>query len=198
VTGSIRSGPSNEIRIFVNVPVPPSAPANLLGLVDGSNIALSWTNTFAGGAPTALWLNVSGAITATLPLPVGETFTYSRVPPGSYTLSVSASNASGLSPPSNAIALTFPAPCSGLPLAPTNLYAWHVGGVIYVLWNSPVGGPAVTGYRVSVSGAYQGAFETVARSISGRAARGTYELRVSATNVCGVGPATPPQTVVVP
>ena len=30
---------SNEIRIFVNVPVPPSAPANLLGLVNNDSRA---------------------------------------------------------------------------------------------------------------------------------------------------------------
>jgi large repetitive protein len=36
VSGSSISGPSNEIQVFVNVPVVPSPPANLVGLVNGS------------------------------------------------------------------------------------------------------------------------------------------------------------------
>jgi hypothetical protein len=196
LSGTIRSAASNEIRIFVNVPAPPPPPQNLQGLVNGSALTLSWTNPPASSAN--LWLHVSGAISITLPLPMGETFSYRGVPAGTYTLSVSASSAGGMSAPSNSVTLSFPTDCSGIPGAPTNLQAWKVGDVIYLLWNSPVGGPAVTGYRVAVSGAYQGSFATVARSISGRAARGTYDLSVSATNVCGAGPPTPSQTVVIP
>ena len=51
---------SNEIRIFVNVPAAPSAPADLLGLVNGSSVALAWRNTFEGGAPGGLILDVTG------------------------------------------------------------------------------------------------------------------------------------------
>ena len=51
---SLAPGPqsvaSNEIRIFVNVPAPPSAPANLLGFVNGSALGLAWTNTAGGGS----------------------------------------------------------------------------------------------------------------------------------------------------
>ena len=69
LAGGLRSGASNEIRIVVNVAEPPSPPANLLGLVNGSSVALSWSNTCAGGAPTALWLSVSGSLNAAVPLP---------------------------------------------------------------------------------------------------------------------------------
>ena len=48
IAGSERSGPSNEIRIFVNVPTPPSPPANLTALVNGSSLALTWRPTFLG------------------------------------------------------------------------------------------------------------------------------------------------------
>jgi hypothetical protein len=68
------STPSNEIRLVVNVPEPPSAPVNLLGLVDGTAIALSWFNTFQGGAPTSVSLVVSGAVDAVLPLGLTESF----------------------------------------------------------------------------------------------------------------------------
>ena len=48
-TGAGRSPASNEIRIFVNVPQAPSAPTGLLGLADGSNLALSWKTGTGGG-----------------------------------------------------------------------------------------------------------------------------------------------------
>ena len=57
---------SNEIRIFVAVPRPPSAPAQLLAAVNGAEVALSWKNTFEGGPPVGLLL--SGSTVASLPL----------------------------------------------------------------------------------------------------------------------------------
>jgi len=198
LTGALRSIASNEIRIFVNVPASPSAPENLLGLANGSGLALSWTNTFGGGAPTSLWLNVTGAVTATLPLPMGDQFTYAGVPPGTYTLSVSAANASGLSPPSNPVTLTFPSPCTGVPAPPTNLQTWKVGSTIYLSWSPPASGTAVASYTVQVSGAYVGSFVTTGRTLSGAAGPGGYVLSVAATNPCGTGAATPTQTVVIP
>jgi hypothetical protein len=198
VAGPLRSPPSNEIQIFVNVPVAPSPPSDLRGLVNGTDIALSWTNTFAGGAPTSLWLNVAGAITATLPLPIGEAFAYANVPPGTYTLSVVAANASGVSAPSNEVTLTFPGLCSGVPAAPTKLQTWKVGTTIFLLWDPPASGPAVTSYTVAVTGAYSGYFETTGRTLSGAAAPGSYTVSVTARNVCGVGSRTPEQTVEIP
>jgi hypothetical protein len=198
LAGVLRSAPSNEIRIFVSLPERPSAPVNLLGLVNGSTIGLSWTNTFAGGAPTSLWLNVTGAITTTLPLPMGEAFTYANVPPGTYTLSVAAANAGGVSAPSNAVTLTFPQPCSGVPQAPTGLQTWKVGSTIYLAWDAPVGGPAVTSYTVWVTGSWVGSFTVTGRTLSGAAAPGRYTIGVGANNACGAGPATPAQTVVLP
>ena len=58
VAGSSRSNASNEIRVFVNVPAPPSAPTNLLGMANGVSLGLAWRNTFAGGAP-ARWCSTS-------------------------------------------------------------------------------------------------------------------------------------------
>jgi len=198
VADSAWSEPSNEIRIFVNVPAPPSAPTNLLGLVNGSEVALSWTNATGGGVPSGFWLNVTGALTATLPLPIGDTFTYANVPPGTYTLSVIAANATGISPPSNTVTLTFPGPCTGVPAAPTHFQAWRTGSTISVSWSPPASGTAVTGYTVHVGGAYVGSFATTGRTLSGATAPGTYTLSVAAANACGVGPPAPTQTVVMP
>lgn len=198
VAGTAWSPPSNEIRLFVNVPAPPAAPTNLLGLANGPALALSWTNPPGGPAATALWLNVTGALTTTLPLPAAETFTYPDVPPGTYTFSVSASNAGGMSAPSNTVTLSFPSPCTGVPGAPTNLQVWTTGRTILLTWGAPVTGAAVTGYTVQVSGAYVGTFATPSRALSGVAASGSYTLSVVATNPCGASPATPAQSVVMP
>ena len=171
-SGGVRSAASNEIRIFVNVPAPPSAPANLLGLVNGSSVALSWVNTFGGGAPTSLWLNVTGAVSTVLPLPFGEAFTFAGVPPGTYTLSVIAANASGASAPSNEVTLTFPGACTGVPDAPVDFQAWRAGSTIFVSWSPPASGPAVTRYTVQVGGAFVGGFTTTERTLSGRGCPG--------------------------
>lgn len=192
------SGPSNEVRLVVNVPEPPSAPVNLLGLVDGSAIALSWTNTFDGGAPTGVSLVVSGAVDALLPLGLAESFQLASVPPGTYTLQVVAVNGAGSSAPSNPVTLTFPAPCSGSPGMPTRMIGQRSGRTLVVTWEPPTGGGAVTHYWVSVSGSHVGAFPTTDRAMSGAVGPGTYSISVAAANACGLGPATIPTTVVVP
>jgi len=198
IAGALRSMASNEIRVVVNVPAAPSAPAHLLGLADGSSVALSWRNTLGGGPPTSLWLNVTGAIAATLPLPFGEVFTFAGVPPGTYTLQVVAANASGVSGPSNAVTLTFPAACSGVPEAPVNFQAWREGRTVVLSWSPPVSGPAVASFVVSVTGAFTGSLVMTGRTLSNAVAPGSYTISVAAGNTCGTGPATPAQTVVVP
>ena len=119
-TASGRSGASNEIRIHVNLPVQPSAPINLLGMVNGSNIALSWTNTFGGGPPANVILDVTGSLGTSVSLGPAERFQFANVPGGTYTFTVRAQNAGGTSGASNAVTLVFPGACSGAPQAPTN------------------------------------------------------------------------------
>ena len=64
--------PSNEVPLVVNVPTAPSAPANLLATVSDSRLDLTWTNTFGGGAPTGVTLQVSGAAMAAFPLGLAD------------------------------------------------------------------------------------------------------------------------------
>ena len=78
LSASGRSFASNEIRISVNLPQLPSPPADLLGLANGANLLLSWRTTYAGGPPASHVLDVSGAATLSVPVPVGETFSYRR------------------------------------------------------------------------------------------------------------------------
>jgi hypothetical protein len=199
LAGASRSAASNEIRIVVNTPaVAPSAPTGLLGLVNGSSLALAWRNTYAGGPPASVVLDVSGSITASLPLGPVDTFRFSGVPPGTYTLAVRATNPAGSSAASNPVTLTFPAGCTGVPQAPANLLVTKAGNVLEATWHPPVAGAAPTGYVLHVSGSFSGAFPLPSRAISGAVGPGSYTLSVSAVNACGNGPATAPMTVAVP
>jgi hypothetical protein len=194
-----RSPASNEIRIFVNTATPPSAPADLLGLVNGSALALAWRNTFAGGAPTSLVLEISGATTMALPIGLTDTFSFHGAPAGTYTFAVRASNAEGvLGASSNAVTLTFPGACSGAPQTPANFIAYRQARTIVVLWDPPAAGPAPTGYVLNVAGAFVGSLPTTARTLSGAVGPGTYGLSVAATNACGTSRTTPQQVIAVP
>jgi hypothetical protein len=196
-SGASFSPPSNEVQIIVDLPVAPSAPANLLGLVNGMTTVLSWTNTTAGGTPTSLRLDVSGSWTGTLPLPLSEAFSFPSVPAGTYTMTLRAVNAAGVSPPSNAVTLTVPNPCSGSPASPRNLATGVDGGVIHLKWDAPVSGDAVMGYEVIVTGTFNGSVRTSARSLSSVAAPGSYTVSVIAINSCGASAPTTSQTVAV-
>lgn len=198
LTAWARSAASNEIRVHVNTPVVPSAPANLLGLVNGSTLALAWTNTYAGGAPASIVLHVSGMIVASLPLGPADHFSFAGVPSGTYALSVRAQNAAGSSPASNAVTLTFPGPCSGAPGPPADVIAYRVGRTVFVTWAPASLGAAPTGYVLQVTGSFVGGFATSGRGLSGTVGPGSYTFRVVAANPCGASAATPPQTVVVP
>ncbi len=198
VSGTQVSDPSNEIRIFVNVPVRPSAPAGLTGVVNGSAVDLSWKKTFAGGAPSTILLDVTGSVSGTIPIGSGETARFPVVPGGSYTISLRAANASGSSGPSNVITLNVPAPCTGPPSPPENFLAYKIGNTIHVIWNPAATGPATTGYVLIVRGAFSFDFPTPLRALSGSGPAGTYSLSVLATNVCGFSAPTAAQTVVIP
>jgi hypothetical protein len=119
------------------------------------------------------------------------------VPPGTYTLSVSAQNAAGTSPPSNSVTVTFPGTCTP-PAPPTNLQASRVGNLVTVSWESPASGGAPDGYTLVVTGALTGSFFTPDRSLSGMVPAGAYTTAVRSNNACGASATTPPQTVVVP
>lgn len=192
------SAPSNEVLLYVNVPAPPAAPTNLLGLASGSFLHLAWANGLSGGVPSAMLLNVSGPLNLTLPIPTGDTFEFPAVPPGDYTFTVSATNAAGTSAPSNEKFLSFPSTCPGPPFAPSTLVATRTGNVLRVSWGLPEFGPSPASYRLEVSGAFVGVLPLNARSISGAVGSGSYTFRVSGVNVCGIGTPTEPITVVVP
>ena len=195
---SNKSGPSNEVPLFVNVPVAPSPPANLLGTASGSNVNLAWKNTFQGGAPTSMLLDVAGTITTTIPIGLSESFGFTGVPGGTYSLRLRATNAGGASLPSNEVTLSFPTACTGVPGPPTNVLAYQVGSRAFVIWEPPAAGPAPTGYTLNVSGSFVGSFPVPGRAISSPIGPGTYNICVLGTNTCGTGAAAPTVVLTVP
>ncbi len=191
------SGPSNEIRLFIDTTTPASAPADLLATVSGSNVALAWKNTFQGGKPTSLLLDVSGTFNASVPIPMGEQISFGGVPAGTYTVSLRAVNATGPSDSSNSVTVTVPIECTGVPLMPANFLAYRVGNRVAALWDPAVSGPAPASFVLSVTGSFVGTFPLPGRTISASAPSGTYNLTVRAVNACGAGPATAAQTVTI-
>jgi YVTN family beta-propeller protein len=100
LAGASRSDPSNEIQIAVNLATctaPPGPPTNLQVSKAGNVISVSWGLPTSGSAPTGYVLNVTGSF-------IGAFSTTSRAVsgsagPGSYGLSVVATNDCGSSAP---------------------------------------------------------------------------------------------------
>jgi YVTN family beta-propeller protein len=199
LAGGVPGPPSNETRIVVNAPAPPSAPADLLGLVNGDTLALAWRNTSQGGAQSGAVLDVSGTLSVSLPLGMAESFSFAGVPPGTYTFTIKAVGPAGTSawssPP---VTLTFPGGCSGAPRVPTTFLVSRDGNQLTLSWDNAAAGPAPTSYLITVSGTLAGTFPTTVRSLAGRVGPGTYNLSVRAVNACGQSAATAVVPVTVP
>ena len=197
LAGAAKSAPSNEVQLLVNMTAPPGAPTGLLGLANGNQLTLTWRNPSSGSAPTGLMLDVTGAASASLPIALSDSFSFSGVPPGSYTFAVRAFNGTGSSGPSNAVTLTFPGSCAA-PLTPTGFSASKAGNVVSVAWSPALSGPAPTGYILMVTGTYSINVPIAGRSLSSPVGPGTYTLRVAATNSCGTSAPTAAQTITIP
>jgi Tol biopolymer transport system component len=126
LNGSRRSGGSNGIVVHVNVMLPPSPPAGVLAVLNRSALTIVWRNTFEGGVPGSLRLDVTGPTIGpfSVPLPLAETISFSDVPPGIYTVTLRALNGAGASAPSNPVSVIAPGPCSGVPVPPPDFFAY--------------------------------------------------------------------------
>ena len=197
--GRDRSAASNEIRVHVNVPVPPSAPDLFRATEYGDSVVLSWRNTFAGGQPASLVLDVGGAATAQIPLGLSESLTVNGVPAGNYTLNLRAVNGGGSSPASSPVAVTVPSLCEGPPEVPSNVLGYRIGNTAFVVWDPPAAGPAASSYVLIVSGSFVGSFATTG-AIGERSRRARVRIRSAcvAVNPCGSSPPSTPQTIVIP
>jgi subtilisin-like proprotein convertase family protein len=193
-----KSAASNEVALHVAMPVTPSAPRNLLGLVNGSTVDLAWKNTFEGGPATGLALDVTGSAVVTLPMGVTERFSFTPVPGGTYTFRMRQTNAGGSSAASDPVTLSFPTACTGAPEVPANFLGYRVGNTAFVIWDPPASGPTATSYLLDVTGSFVGTFATTGRTLSGGVTPGNYQVRVQAINACGASAFTPVQTISVP
>lgn len=203
IAGGAASPVSNEVPLFVNVPVPPSTPSSLLGLISNSNtLSLAWRNTFKGGAPTSLQLDVEGiGFTTQIQLGLADHVAFPGVPGGTYKLRLRAVNAAGISAPSNAFEGTSPSPsCTPAvpPSTPERFLAYAVGNRLFVQWDSPPDFAAPTSYQLQVTGSFVGNLPTAARALSGIAPPGSYNLAVRALTPCAPSEPTAVQTVVIP
>lgn len=198
MNGGELSLPGNEIKVNVAVPVKPATPANFQAAVQGRLLFLAWKNSYAGGEPTGLMLDITGPITASVPLPLSEELSVPNVFDGTFTLRLRAVNAAGSSAQTSAATLTVPSTGCALPRVPMDYTAVRAGNAVVMSWEAPSGGTPATSYRILVSGTYSGTFPTPARAFAAAAPPGTYVLSVRAVNACGAGPATAFQTVVIP
>jgi subtilisin-like proprotein convertase family protein len=197
--GASLSAVSNEIRLVVNLPIAPSPPAQFLSVVNGSSVELGWRNTFEGGAPTSLVVDVTGAAVASIPIGLSDSISFSGVPAGEYTLQLRAVNAGGASVPSNSTTFSVTTSCMSSLLPPSDFLAYNIGNTLHLVWQPSLSSiePA-TGFIVDVSGAFTGSFPISGRSVSGTVGPGTYNFSVAATNACGVSRYTAVQSVTIP
>ena len=125
---------------------------------------------------------------------MSDSFSFSGVPPGTYTFAVRAFNGIGPSGPSNAVTLTFPGSCAA-PQTLSGFSATKAGNVISVVVGARAAvGRAPTGYILIVSGTYSINVPIAGRSLSSPVGPGTYTFRVAATNACGTSAPTAAQT----
>ena len=99
------SGPSNTVTLtFPGSCAAPQTPVNFSATRAGNVISVSWAPALNGAAPTGFTLIVSG--TYSLEVRIAGRSISAPVGPGTYTLSVAATNPCGTSPPTAAQTVT--------------------------------------------------------------------------------------------
>ena len=103
--GSGSSGPSNTVTLtFPGSCAAPQTPVNFSATRAGDVISVSWAPALSGAAPTGFTLIVRG--TYSLEVPIAGRSLSAPVGPGTYTLSVAATNPCGTSTPTAAQTVT--------------------------------------------------------------------------------------------
>ena len=202
------SGPSNEIQIATGQAAPPLAPQSLLATVQGTSIALQWSENPSGPVIGAYYLLAGSAPgladIGVLPLPASaRTFT-AVAPPGTYYVRIAAVNAAGVGAPSNEATLVAqPGTCT-IPAAPTGAVGSQASRRVTFGWAAPTSGAIPTAYQIQVGTAAGlsniGVFPVAGNvfAVSGLVNPGPYFLRVAATNACGASATTSDVSVTVP
>lgn len=194
VAGASTSRASGEVRIYVGATSGPTAPRSLTAYGNGSSVVLNWRNTFGGGEPMGITIDVAqnGARVASIPMPVTSTWSYDAVPAGTFAFTVRATNASGTSGSSNSVTLTFPLTGCSAPGGPASFSFRGSGRVVAANWLAPSSGTTPTRYRVEArlrnsnnTTTSLGTFYVTDTTISSPVGPGRYEVRVRSENICG-------------
>ena len=188
----------------------PGPPSNLTASVAGATVVLNWTPPAAGGTLSSYVVEAGiapGDASVTV-FDTGSTatsLTANGVPSGTYFVRVKARNAAGASAASNEVAAVVgggPAACTTPPSAPTGLTATVTGQTVTLMWNAAGG---ITSTYVIHAGSISGASNLVnaatggtGTSLTSAAPPGTYFVRVSAQNPCGISTVSNEVVVTVP
>ncbi|MFN7979411.1 MAG: matrixin family metalloprotease [Vicinamibacterales bacterium] len=184
---------SPETSVTVGACVAPGPPVSFTASSNDTAVLLQWTPPAAGvvqGYVVTAGTAPGLANLAAVPLPVSPTAFAASVPYGAYYVRVQATNVCGTSAPSNEQLLTV-TPCTSAPAAPTALTSSVANGIVTLQWTAPATGPAPTGYTLRVGSVPGGSdvlvypTRSTATALAAPAPRGTYYVRVVATNACG-------------
>ncbi len=199
VAGGAVSRPSSEIRLYVGGTSGPTAPRSLTAYGRGSAVVLQWRNTFGGGEPTGVAVDVAqnGARVTSIPMPVSDRWSFGAVPNGTFEFTVRATNSSGTSGSSNRVTLTFPLSGCSNPGSPQAFSVVTNGRHISAHWLAPPSGTTPTHYSVHAEmrvrrnnrneWASVGTFPVTGTFIASPVGPGRYRIRVRSENICNPG-----------
>jgi Tol biopolymer transport system component len=195
------SAPSNEVSVEVALEAP-GLPSGLSGSSTGSSLSIRWMAPSTGGEVSAYMIEAGSApglsdVAVFSTGSPGPGYTAWGVPDGTYFVRIRATNAAGVSAPSNEAVLVVG--CTGAP-GPPGVFHGEVlqWGLVHLVWTPPVLPPMSsnghTGYVVEAGSApglsNLGMFlvdphQTFVHFLGVR--DGVYYVRVKATNACGSG-----------
>ena len=199
------STPSAERQVNVGACIAPGPPGALSGSSNDTLVNLQWSAP-ASGVAQAYRIAVGNAPgLANLGVqdyPAATTTLAGLAPYGTYFARVLATNACGVSPPSNEIVLVVQQ-CAAAPQAPTGLSITKSGTFLTITWNAPAGPPPAS-YTLA-AGSAPGASDvaviptgSASTSLAGNARPGSYYVRVLAQNACGFSAASNELFIAVP
>lgn len=199
ISGGAVSRPSSEVRVYVGGTSGPTAPRSLTAYGRGDSVVLQWRNTFGGGEPTGVAIDVAqnGSRVTSFALPVTDRWSISGVPTGQFSFTVRATNASGTSGSSNSVTLSFPLSQCNNPSAPQAFSVVPGARYISAHWLAPTSGTTPTHYTVQAEVRVRrnnqnvweqlGNFPVTGTMVGSPIGAGRYRVRVRSENICNQG-----------
>lgn len=173
----------------------PTAPTNLAAVVSGQDVTLTWTAS--ANSPTQYILQAGlapGQTIASFVLAGSTTSVQVTAPVGVYHVRLFASNAEGMSLPSNEIIVTV----SCTPGQAQNFRVMQRGAEGFLFWNPVAGATSYSLQAGFTPGATDVQFNLPGNTFNVLVPSGTYFARVVPRNGCGSGTPTPDVTVTSP